>query len=83
MSLKSETTVLRVCGNCVYASRRLETGEIQFLTRKVHFNQRYLTNLVLSRRYTKTSRDVKVFCQRENINISLLDEACAFWRPPR
>jgi len=81
MSLKSEMTTLRICGNCMYASQRLEPNEIRLLTRKIHFNQRYMTNLVISRRYAK--RNEKVLCRRENINVSLLDEACAFWRPHR
>jgi len=33
------------------------------------------------RRYSKTLRDAKVFCRREKIDVSLLAEACAFWRP--
>ena len=83
MPLKSETAMLRICGNCMYASRRLESHEIQKLKRKARFREQYLTNLVLSRRYAKPLRDEKVLCRRENINVSLLDEACAFWRPHR
>jgi len=81
MSLEGETTTVRICGNCKYASRRLEPNEIRFLTREAHFNQRYLTNLVVLRRYAK--RNEKVLCRRENIYVSLLDETCAFWRPHR
>jgi len=83
MSLKSETTELRICGNCRYAGRRLEPNEIRFLAGRVHFNEQHLTNLVISRRYTNPLRDVKVLCRRENINVGLLDDACAFWRPHR
>jgi len=81
MSLKSETTTLRICGNCVHATRELEPNEIRVLTRTVHFNQRYLTNLVLARRYAKPLRDDEMLCRKENIEVSLLEEACAFWRP--
>jgi len=81
MSLKSETTTLRICGNCVHATRELEPSEIRFLTGKVHFNQRYLTNLVLARRYAKPLGDDEMLCHKENMKVSLLEEACAFWRP--
>jgi hypothetical protein len=79
MSLKSETTVLRICGNCVYASRRIEFREIQKMKRMVHPKQQYR---VLLRRYVN-SLDAKVHCRMEDIRVGLLDEACAFWRSHR
>jgi len=78
MSPKSETAVLRICGNCVHANRRLEPHELRFLIRKAYFKQHYLANL---RRYANPLRDKKVICRKENINVSPLEEACAFWRP--
>lgn len=78
MPLKNETAAIRICGNCVYANRRLQSREIRLLRRKVHFKQHYLANL---KRYANPLRDKKVLCRKENINVSLLEEACAFWRP--
>ena len=79
--LKDKTTMLRVCGNCMYASRRLKLNEILLLTGKVHFHQRYSTNLVLLKKAVNPLRDKKAFCRREKINVRLLDKACAFWNP--
>lgn len=78
MSLKSETAMLRICGNCIHANRRLESHEVQFLIRKAYLKQHYLANL---RRYANPLRDKRVLCRKENINVSPLEEACAFWRP--
>jgi len=72
---------LRICGNCMHANQRVESHEIQKLERKAHFKQQYFTYLVSLRRYANPIRNAKVLCRRENINVSLLDEACAFWRP--
>jgi len=79
--LKDKTTMPRICGNCMYASRRLKLNEILLLTGKAPFHQRYPTNLVLLKRYFKPLRDKKVRCRREKINVRLLDKACAFWKP--
>ena len=79
--LKDKTTMLRVCGNCMYASRRLELKEILRLTGKVNFHQRYSTNLVLLNRYVKSIRNKEVLCRTEKINVRLLDKACALWKP--
>jgi len=65
-------TILRVCGGCIHTDKRLEPREIQ--------NMKKGGYLVMLRRYSKTLRDTKVFCRRERIEVSLLDEACAFWR---
>ena len=73
--LKSETVMLRICGNCMYADQRLEPREIQKLKREAY--------LVMLRRHANSLRDARVLCRRENINVGLLDEACAFWRPHR
>ena len=72
---------LRICGNCMHADQRLESHEIQKLQIKAHFKQQYSTYLVFLRRYANPLRDAKVLCQREKINIGLLDEVCAYWRP--
>ena len=70
MSLKSETAM--ICGNCMHANERLGPLEIQNLKRRAHF-KRYLNYL---RRYA----DVKVLCRKENIEVCVLEEACAFWK---
>jgi len=49
--------------------------------RKTHFKQQHFSHLASLRRYPKPSRDKKVLCQRENIKVSLLEKACAFWEP--
>ena len=71
--VSSGATVLRVCGGCIHADQRLEPRKIQ--------NMKMGGYLVMLRRYSKTLRDTKVFCRREKIDVSLLDEVCAFFRP--
>lgn len=71
MSLKKNAA--KICGYCMYSSRRLESDEIEKMERGDH--------LVILRKYSKTLRDTKVFCRKEKIEVGLLDEACAFWIP--
>jgi len=73
MLLKGKTAMLKICGNCRYASRKLEPMEIRLLTKRVHLNQRYSTNLTLPRICSSLLRDAEVFCRRENVNVGLLD----------
>ena len=71
MMLKSET--LRICGNCKYADQRLDFHEIQKSKKEAY--------LFLLRRHASSLKDAEVLCQREHISVSLIDEACAFWKP--
>ena len=70
---EGETATLKICGNCGYASRKLEPMEIRLLTQRVYLNQRYSPNLTLPRICSSLLRDAEVFCRRENVNVGLLD----------
>lgn len=73
MVMKSETAKLRICGNCMHASRKLESREIQKLKGNVNY-------LVFLRRYYNPLRDKKTLCRKEDIEVGVLEEACAFWK---
>lgn len=80
MTLECEM-LMRICGTCKYANPKLNSSETEFLRTKVNFHQRYVTGLVLSRqgRASNISAEKKVSCQRENIRVFTLEDACAFW----
>ena len=78
--LKTENEeILRICGTCIYSSPRLEYSEIQYLRRKVHFRQRYITGLILSKRLGTNIRP-EIFCNKENMKVGTLEKVCAFWQ---
>ena len=78
MLLKSETVMLRICGSCTYANGRLAHDEMEKLER-AFLKHQYSAYLALLRRSTNL-RDAKVFCRKENIEVGVLEEACAFWK---
>jgi hypothetical protein len=81
MSLRSETFVLRVCGNCAHAKGSSEPEEIEELKRAY---SRYVKSehacLALLRRFANHLKDAKVLCQKENTEMCVFEEACAFWK---
>ena len=79
MLLKSETFMLRICGNCTYAKARLEPDEIKKLER-AYFKHQYSAYVALLRRRANPLRDAKALCRKENIQVGILEEACAFWK---
>ena len=70
MMLRSET--LRICGNCKYADQRLYFHEI--------LKSKKEACLFLARRHVSSLKDAKTLCQKEHISVSVMDEACAFWK---
>ena len=78
MLLKSETVMLRICGSCAYANDRLANDEMEKLER-AFLKHQYSAYLALLRR-SANLRDAKVFCRKENIEVGVLEEACAFWK---
>ena len=70
MMLKSE--LLRICGNCKHADKRLDFHEIQKPKKEAY--------LFLARRHASSLKDAKTLCQKEHISVSVMDEACAFWK---
>lgn len=68
--------MLRICGNCTYASEQLEHAEIQFLV-KVNFQQ---GGFLAKRRANSRVKERRMLCKKENMQVSNLEEACAFWR---
>jgi len=76
--LKNETVMLRICGSCAYAKGRPESEEMEKLKR-VFLRHQSCAYLALLRR-SANLRDAKVFCRKENIEVGVLEEACAFWK---
>jgi hypothetical protein len=68
--------MLRICGNCTYASEQLEHAEIRFLV-KVNFQQ---GGFLARRRVNSRVKEKKMLCKKENVRVSNLEQACAFWR---
>ncbi len=71
MSLKTE--ILRICGNCKFADQRLEFHEFP--------NSKKEAYLIWLRRHSNSTNHAETLCQREHINVKIVDEACAFWKP--
>lgn len=71
MSLKTET--LRICGNCKFADQRLELHEFPKSKKEAY--------MIWLRRHSNSLNHTETLCQREHINVRLVDEACAFWKP--
>jgi len=68
--------MLRICGNCTYASDQLKHAEIRFLA-KVNFQQ---GGFLAKRRANNRVKEKRMLCKKENVEVSNLEEACAFWR---
>jgi len=68
--------MLRICGNCTYASEQLEHAEVRFLV-KVNFQQ---GGFLAKRRANSRVKEKKVLCNKENVEVSNLEQACALWK---
>ena len=79
MLLKSETFMLRICGNCAHATCSPEHDEIKKLER-AYLKHQYSAYVALLRRRANPLRDAKTLCRKENIQVGILEEACAFWK---
>jgi len=81
VSLKSKTVTLRVCGNCTHAKGSTKPEEIEKLERAY---LKYVENehayLALLRRCANHLKEAKVFCQKENTEMGVFEEACALWK---
>jgi hypothetical protein len=79
--LKSETVMLRICGNCAHAKGGFEPEEIEKLERAY---SGYVKNehvyLALLRRCATHLKDAKVLCRKEDTEMGVFEEACAFWK---
>jgi len=81
MSLKSETVMLRVCGNCTYANGGLTHSEIEKLERAyLRYVETEHAYLVLLRRCANHLKGAKVLCRKENTEMGVFEEACALWK---
>ena len=65
MSLKSET--LRICGNCKFANQRFEFHKFPESKKEAY--------IIRLRRHSNSLDNAETLCQREHINVSILDEA--------
>jgi len=74
--MKGGANMLRICGNCTYASKQLEHAEIRFLV-KVNFQQ---GGFLAKRRANGRVKEKKMLCKKESVKVSNLEQACAFWR---
>jgi hypothetical protein len=81
MSLKNETVVLRVCGNCKYANGGLAHSEVaKFEKAYLNYVEAQHVYLASLRRSANHLKDAKVFCRKENSEMGVFEEACALWR---
>ena len=76
--LKNETVMLRICGNCAHAKGRPESEEMEKLE-SVYPKHQSCAYLALLRRSAEL-RTAKVLCRKENTEVGVLEEACAFWK---
>ncbi len=82
MSLKAETVVFEVCGNCMYSKG--EPAEHEELRKLEMAYPRYEESrsvpLSLLRRQANRLRDAKVLCSIENTEMGFFEEACTIWK---
>ncbi len=67
------THELRICGNCKFADQRVELHDFPNAKKEAY--------LIWLRRHSKSKNDSETLCQKEHVNVSLLEEACALWKP--
>ncbi len=80
MSLKSETIVFRVCGNCAYAKGSSLTEDIEKLEDAYLECINQHAHLIVLRRQANHLKDATVVCRKENAEMSVFEASCAFWK---
>jgi hypothetical protein len=81
MPMKSRMVALRICGNCAHAKGSLRYEEIDKLERAyVKYFENERAFLALLRRQAKRLKETKILCRKENTEMSVFEEACAFWK---
>ena len=81
MWLRSETVVLKVCGNCAYAKGSFEQEEIRKFERAyLEYDENQHAYLALLRRCADHLKEAKVLCRKENTEVGVFEEACALWK---
>ena len=69
--LKNEK--LQICGNCKFAKQKLEFHRYPKSKRE--------TYMIWLRKHSNSLKNNETLCQIEHINVLLVEEACAFWKP--
>ncbi len=82
--LRSETVLLRVCGNCEFAKGSSDPEDIKQLEEAYPSMLEMKTPaLALLRREVDRLKEAKVLCRKEKTEMGVFDKACVFWKKNR